>query len=356
MVKAEDKSRGARGDLPPRFARHTHATVDDGWPGDEDLPPPRPTRLHIDAARSIISFNQSPDVPFSRSINPIAGCEHGCIYCYARPSHAYRDLSPGLDFETELFYKPEAATLLRQAFDKPGYAPETICIGANTDPYQPAERQLGLTRALLAVMRDYRHPVSLITKGGGILRDLDLLADLAGQGLTRVLVSLTTLDSELKRCMEPRTASAALRLKVIRELRAAGVPVGVLMSPIIPFINDAEIEAVVAAAAEAGAQTIGYAVLRLPHEVAPLFQDWLFAHYPDRAERVLNRIRDLRGGKLYDARFDQRMRGQGVFSDLIRQRFAQARRRHGLGVRPQEPLRTDLFRVPGRPEQTGFDF
>ena len=356
MSIGRDKSRGAGTQPPARYlAAHSEA-VDDGWPRDEEAPPPRPTRLHPEAARSIVSHNQSPDVPFARSINPIAGCEHGCVYCYARPSHAYRDLSPGLDFETELFVKQDAAALLRREFERPNYVPETIVIGANTDPYQPAERRLGLTRELLQVFLDYRHPVGLITKGGGILRDTDLLAALAQHDLVKVMVSVTTLDVALKRRLEPRTASPALRLRMIRELTAAGVPVGSLVAPVIPFINDGEIEAIVNAIAQAGAREAGYVMLRLPLEVQPLFEDWLAEHYPDRAQRVLARLRDLGGGRTYDARFGHRMRGQGQYAQLIQQRFTLALRRHGLAVRRPAARRTDLFRVPGRPVQTGFDF
>lgn len=351
-----DKSRGSQRDVSHRFARSWIEQCDDGWPREDETAPPRPTTLHRETARSIVSENSSPDVPFSRSINPIAGCEHGCIYCYARPTHAYRDHSPGLEFETELYYKPNAAELLRQQFAGPSYQPETIVIGANTDPYQPAERQLGLTRELLQVFLEHRHPVGLITKGSGILRDLDLLQALAADQLVKVMISVTTLDDELKRRMEPRTASPAMRLKLIRQLHERGIPVGVLVAPVIPFINDAEIEAIIAAVAEAGACEAGYVMLRLPHEVLPLFEDWLQQHYPDRAERVMQRVRDLRGGQNYDSRFGQRMAGQGIFADLIRQRFAKALRQHGLAKRAPAARRTDLFRVPGRPEQGDFGF
>ncbi|RZO87295.1 MAG: PA0069 family radical SAM protein [Oceanococcus sp.] len=351
-----DKTRGAVSRPAGRFAQTTREAVDDGWPQDDDAPAPLATQLFVDHARSIISSNTSPDVPFSRSINPIQGCEHGCVYCYARPDHAYRDLSPGLDFETQLFHKPEAAALLRAAFDKPGYQPQTIVIGGSTDAYQPVERQLGLTRQLLQVFLDYRHPVGLITKGGGVLRDLDLLTQLAQLDLVKVMVSVTTLDNTLKRRMEPRTASPGMRLRMIRELSAAGVPTGVLMAPIIPFINDAEIEAVVAAVADAGACEVGYVMLRLPYELHPMFEDWLATHYPARHERVMNRIRDMRGGKAYDSDFAQRMSGRGPYAELIRQRFDLARRRAGLSARQNAARRTDLFRVPGRPHQQGFDF
>ncbi len=355
MKPPEDRTRGARRNVVHRFARRHTLSVDDGWPQEPDEPAPLPTRLHLDLARSIISRNDSPDVPFSRSINPIAGCEHGCVYCYARPGHAYRDLSPGLDFETELFYKPDAARLLRQSFSARGYRPETIVIGASTDPYQPAERRLGLTRELLDVFLAYRHPVGIITKGGGILRDIDLLAELARLDLVRVMVSVTTLDDELKRIMEPRTASPATRLRVIRSLRQAGVPVGALVAPVIPFINDAEIERIVLAVAQAGADEVGHVLLRLPHELVELFEDWLDQHFPQRRARVMNAIRGMRGGRAYDSRFGQRMSGQGDMAQLLRQRFDVARRKAGLSRRVRPALRCDLFRIPGQPLQQELD-
>lgn len=351
-----DKTRGAQSQPAGRFAQTTRETFDDGWPREDDPAPALATQLFVDNARSIISRNQSPDVPFNRSINPIQGCEHGCVYCYARPDHAYRDLSPGLDFETQLFHKPHAASLLRDAFNKPGYRPETIVIGGSTDAYQPVERQLRLTRELLEVFVEYRHPVGLITKGSGVLRDIDLLGQLATQDLVKVMVSVTTLNNTLKRQMEPRTASPGMRLRMIRELSAAGIPTGVLVAPIIPFINDDEIEAIVAAVAEAGACEVGYVMLRLPYELHPLFEQWLATHYPDRHQRVMNRIRDMRGGKAYDSDYAQRMSGQGPYATLIRQRFDLARKRAGLSARASAARRTDLFRVPGRPVQQGFDF
>ncbi len=356
MHKSTDKTRGAVINPPNRFLAQATAFFDDGWPREDEPAPAQPTRLHIEHARSIVSHNSSPDVPFERSINPIAGCEHGCVYCYARPSHAYRDLSPGLDFETELFYKPEAARLLRETFDKPGYTPQTIVIGANTDPYQPAERTLRLTRELLQVFLDYRHPVGLITKGAGILRDLDLLGKLAEHDLLKVMVSVTSLRPALKRQLEPRTASPAQRLKIIRTLSQAGIATGSLIAPIIPFLNDDELEAMVSAVAEAGATEVGYVMLRLPHELTEIFSTWLDEHYPQRRDRVLNAVRQMRGGKLYDADFSQRMRGQGAYAQLIQQRFELARRKAGLSARGNAARRIDLFRVPGRPQQQGFEF
>ncbi|WP_108124675.1 PA0069 family radical SAM protein [Saccharospirillum mangrovi] len=344
--------------LPPKTratgtqpANRFHAlrleSASDDWPldPDDDLNPDSlATQVDDEKVRTIISTNQSPDIPFDQSINPYRGCEHGCIYCFARPTHAYWDFSPGLDFETRLIAKVGAADRLREALDKPRYHCKPIALGMNTDAYQPLEKQRRITRELLEVLRDYRHPLSLITKGGLILRDLDLLAELAADGLCHVNVSLTTLDNDLKRRLEPRAASPATRLKVIRELTAAGVPTGVLVAPVIPFINDAELEALVDAAADAGAIQARWILLRLPLEIAGLFEDWLQRHFPDRAEHVMARIRDLRGGKVYDSQFGRRMRGQGVYADLISQRFKRACRQRGLNEKSWPPLRTDLFR------------
>lgn len=323
--------------------------VDDGWyqpPEDELCPDSVATEVVAETVRTIISTNQSPDVPFDQSINPYRGCEHGCIYCFARPTHAYWDLSPGLDFETRLIAKPNAAARLREAFDRPGYVPKPIALGVNTDAYQPIEREYRITRSLLEVMADYRHPVSLITKGALILRDLDLLSGLAADGLCSVRISLTTLSNDLKRRMEPRTAAPATRLSVIRQLREAGVPVGIILGPVIPFINDHELEAILAAAAEAGAQRASWIMLRLPLELDDLFQDWLQRQFPDRASHVMNRIRDLRGGRSYDSQFGTRMTGAGPYAELIRQRFTQRARKLGLVLHEAEPLRTDRFRRP----------
>ncbi|WP_165856192.1 PA0069 family radical SAM protein [Marinobacter sp. JSM 1782161] len=323
---------------------------DDGWYHDPDdmlCPDSVATRVVDEQVRSIISHNQSPDVPFDQSINPYRGCEHGCVYCFARPTHAYWDLSPGLDFETQLIAKPNGAQRLREALDKPGYVPSPIALGVNTDAYQPLEKQRRLTRELLKVLRDYRHPVSIITKGALILRDLDILAEMAADGLCSVRVSLTTLDNDLKRKMEPRTAAPATRLKMIRELSGAGIPTGIILGPVIPFINDAEIESILEAAAHSGASRASWIMLRLPLEIHELFEDWLLRHFPDRARHVMNRIRDLRGGKAYDSRFGHRMRGQGIYADLIRQRFNRKARKLALNLHEAEPLRTDLFRRPG---------
>ncbi len=339
------KGRGATHNPDNRFFTTRSTAEDDGWWRAPEPLPPLQTTVGIQQSRRIISRNRSPDVPFDQSINPYQGCEHGCIYCYARPSHAYLDLSPGLDFETRLFAKPEAATLLRAELARPGYQVSVINIGANTDPYQPIEREWRITRSLLEVMRDTRHPVTLITKNALVLRDLDLLGELASMQLVRVMVSVTTLDVGLAGIMEPRASAPHRRLKAIAGLRAAGIPVGVLMAPVIPFINDAEIEQVVAAVAEAGADMAGHVLLRLPHELRELFTAWLQSHFPLRAERVLNALRASRGGRENDPRFGYRMRGEGVYADLLAQRFRQASRRSGLDGR-RDDLRCDLFRPP----------
>ncbi|MFO7995010.1 MAG: PA0069 family radical SAM protein [Marinobacter sp.] len=328
----------------------TDRQCDDSWyrnPDDETCPDSLATEVTDEQVRSIISRNQSPDVPFDQSINPYRGCEHACIYCFARPTHAYWDMSPGLDFETRLIAKPNAAAQLRRELDKPGYRVSPIALGVNTDAYQPVEKQRQITRDILKVLAEYRHPVSIITKGALILRDLDLLSELAGQGLCSVRVSLTTLDNTLKRQMEPRTAAPVTRLKIIRELTAAGVPTGIILGPVIPFINDHEIEAILEAASGAGAQRASWIMLRLPLELDELFQDWLHRHFPQRAEHVMSRIRDLRGGRSYDARWGERMTGTGPYADLVRQRFNRKARSLGLGRHEAEPLRNDLFRRPG---------
>lgn len=345
------KTRGTARNPANRFQPiATDRAFDDGWyqdPDDELCPDSVATEVMRETVTSIISRNQSPDVPFDQSINPYRGCEHACIYCFARPTHAYWDLSPGLDFETRLIAKPNAARKLRETFDKPGYRPSPIALGMNTDAYQPIEREHRITRSLLEVMRDYHHPVSIITKGGLILRDLDLLTELASDNLCSVRISLTTLDNDLKRRMEPRTAAPATRLALIRKLSAAGVPVGIILGPVIPFVNDHEIEGILEAASEAGARQASWIMLRLPYELDELFQDWLQRHFPERASHVMNRIRDLRGGRSYDSTFGRRMTGTGPYAELIRQRFRQRARKLGLNLHQPEPLRTDLFRRPG---------
>jgi DNA repair photolyase len=342
------KGRGATENIGHRFSAFGHEATDDGWPGDDpEAPAPRlNTVLHAVTSRSIVSRNSSPDVPFEASINPYMGCEHGCIYCYARPTHAYWDYSPGLDFETQILYKPNAVELLRQHWRRRGYTVSPIALGANTDPYQPVEAELRITRGLLEGFLEHRHPLTITTKGALIERDLDLLAELAKHHLVGVWVSLTSLDAGLKRSLEPRAAGPATRLRMIRKLQEAGVPVGTLLAPIIPAINDHEIEAMVEAAAEAGAARAGWILLRLPHEVAPLFRDWLEAHFPDRAAHVMSLVQQSRGGRDNDSDFRHRMRGQGHFVELIAQRFRLACRRHGLAGREGFALDCAAFRPP----------
>lgn len=306
-------------------------------------------------AGKIISHNNSPDIPFDRSINPYQGCEHGCIYCYARPSHSYLDLSPGLDFETRVFYKPNAASRLLEEWEKPGYECKPITIGANTDPYQPAEKSTRITRQLLELFDRHSHPVNLITKGSLITRDIDLLASLARRRLCSVAISLPTIDDQLKRIMEPRVPSAAARLRAIEILRDNGVLVSVLLAPLIPAINDAEIEAVIEAVANAGADHAHYIFLRLPHEVKTLFVEWLEAHFPDRAAHVMSLVRQASGGRDYDRRFGVRQTGRGAYAEMLGERFRAACKRRGLtSDRYQQPLDCSQFVRPGQ-QQLGLD-
>ncbi|UVK85815.1 PA0069 family radical SAM protein [Pseudomonas sichuanensis] len=339
------RGRGTTANPHNRFAPNHSVAEDDGW--YQEVPLTQGTEVRIELAKTIIARNTSPDLPFDRSINPYRGCEHGCIYCYARPSHAYWDLSPGLDFETKLIAKTNAAEVLEQQLSKPGYVCAPINLGSNTDPYQPIEREQQLTRRLLEVLLRYRHPVTIVTKGSLVLRDLDLLSELASQRLARVMISLTTLDDELKRTLEPRAAAPKARLRAIRVLREAGVPVGVLCSPMIPMINDSELERLLEAAKAAGAQSAAYMMLRLPLEVAPLFEQWLRDHYPQRADHVLSLIRQSRGGELYDSRFGARMRGEGVFAELLEQRFRKAARRLEFEGREELALDCSAFCPPG---------
>jgi len=307
------------------------------------------TELRAMRAGRIISTNTSPDVPFDRSINPYQGCEHGCVYCYARPSHSYLNLSPGLDFETRIFYKPNATERLIEEWEKQGYECRPITIGANTDPYQPAERKLGITRKLLEAFLEYKHPVSLISKGGLMSRDLDLLANLASKKLCSVAISVPTMDRSLKRLLEPRVPSAGIRIRLIEELTAVGVPTSLLMAPIIPAINDREIETVVAQAAAAGVRHATYIFLRLPHEVRDIFVEWLETHMPDRAAHVMSLVRQAGGGQDYDNRFGIRQRGRGPYADMISKRFKAACRKHGLSAgRYQDRLDCSQFRRPGQ--------
>lgn len=312
------------------------------------------TVLRAMPAGRIISTNDSPDVPFDRSINPYQGCEHGCVYCYARPSHGYLDLSPGLDFETQIFYKPDAAARLLQAWEKPGYVCKPITLGANTDPYQPAERRLTLTRDLLDLFLKHRHPVNIITKGVLVCRDLDILSELAAARLCSVAISLPTLDPTLKRVMEPRVPSAKSRLKALEALSNAGVPTSVLVAPLIPAINDHEIEQILRSAAACGARQARYIFLRLPHEVKTIFADWLATHFPQRADRVSSLVRQASGGRDYDSRFGVRQTGRGPYAKMLQSRFAAASRRFGLSANAyQQPLDCGLFQGPG-PRQLGL--
>lgn len=322
--------RGATTNPEGRFEGQRFEAADDGWGSLDELPRRPETVVAADHPRSAITRNQSPDVPFEQSVNPYQGCEHGCIYCFARPSHAYWNLGPGLDFETRLFHKPALAELLDRELSSPRYTCKPINLGANTDPYQPIEAEYRTTRRLLEVLLAHRHPVTIVTKGALILRDLDLLESLAAQRLVSVMVSLTTLDDALKRALEPRAASPQARLRVIRELTAAAVPVGVLLAPMIPALNDHEIESLLEAAARHGATRAGHMLVRLPHELGDLFEQWLREHYPARADRVLNLLREARGGRLNDPRFGHRMRGEGPYARLMSARFDAACRRHGF--------------------------
>jgi DNA repair photolyase len=341
------KGRGAVSNPAGRFAKNSVSATDDGWGIlDEELPTVA-TQVRPEAARSIITRNDSPDIPFTQSINPYRGCEHGCIYCYARPSHAYVDLSPGLDFETQLFFKRDAASLLRRALVAPSYECAPIALGANTDPYQPIERKLRVTREILEVLAACAHPVTIVTKGAALIgRDIDLLGVMAGRRLVSVFVSITTLDAALKRSLEPRAASPRARLDVIERLARAGIPVGVMVAPIIPALTDHEIEKILAAAADAGARSANYVLLRLPHEVAPLFDEWLGAHVPLRAEHVRSRLRAMRGGRRNDPRFGARLLGEGSDAELLARRFSIARRRYGLESDDAFELDTTQFVAP----------
>ncbi len=343
------KGRGAVSNPPVRFESTAREAFDDGWGSLADLAdlPPLPTTLLKDGARSAMAFNNSPDIGFDRSINPYRGCEHGCIYCYARPSHAFLGHSPGLDFETLLYFKPDLPALLERELRRPGYTPRPVALGANTDPYQPVERTLSLTRGVLEVLERFGHPVTVVTKSAGVLRDLDILKRLAARNLVHVCLSVTTLDPKLHRRMEPRAASSAKRLETIRTLADAGIPVTVLVAPIIPAINEHEIEAILKASYEAGAREAGYVILRLPHELKDLMRDWLIEHYPDKMKHVFSLVQETRGGKEYDSSWGQRMTGVGPYAWMIGRRFEAASERFGFNKRRLK-LRTDLFEAPAR--------
>lgn len=356
------KSRGALSNPGSRFSDQQATDCDDGWgtldeairEAGEQAPV---TRLHADPARRVISRNQSPDVPFSASINPYKGCSHGCIYCFARPTHEYLDLSAGLDFETEIYYKPDAAERLEAELRAPDYRCTPITLGANTDPYQPDEKHLRVTRSLLEVASRFNQPVSIVTKGALVCRDLDLLADMARRHLVSVFVSLTSLDNAVKRSLEPRAASPAQRLRTMAALHGAGIPVGVLIAPVIPMITDAELEALVARAADAGAVSAGYILLRLPHGVKQLFREWLATHFPARAAHVMSLINQMRGGRDNDANWGTRMTGTGPYAEMIERRFRLACRRAGLSSGHRITLNTTGFAPPpATGDQGAFDF
>ncbi|MBN9590496.1 MAG: PA0069 family radical SAM protein [Alphaproteobacteria bacterium] len=363
------RGRGAVSNTVGRYEKLTRVLLDDGWSNsrqapaararkpvwseeeawDNDALPPLRTEVTLDATRTIIARNQSPDLSFDQSINPYRGCEHGCIYCFARPSHAYLGMSPGVDFESRLFAKPDAAKLLARELSAPGYVPKTIAIGTNTDPYQPVERTMRITRSILEVLRDFRHPVAIVTKSTLILRDLDILSEMAEMGLAKAALSITTLDRKLARAMEPRAGTPARRIQAIHALAEAGVPAGVMFAPAIPALNDHEMEAVLTAAKGAGARSAGYVLLRLPLEIKDLFREWLDANVPDRARHVMTLVRSMRGGKDYDSNWNTRMKGTGPYAEMMARRFHMAVKRLGLN-QPSRPLALGKFR---RPPQSG---
>jgi len=352
LADANRRGRGSVTNESGRFERLSRAAFDDGWSADDpaELPlPPFRTETTLERAVTIITRNDSPDIPFDRSINPYRGCEHGCSYCYARPTHAYLGLSPGLDFESRLYAKPNAAELLERELAAPGYQPREIALGANTDPYQPIERQFRITRGILEVLARTNHPVTIVTKSASVVRDIDLLAPMAARGLARVALSLTTLDGKLARAMEPRASTPARRLEAIRQLSAAGVPTAVLTAPIIPAINDHEIERLLEAASEAGAREANYVLLRLPLELRELFREWLLTHYPGKLRHVMSLVQSTRGGKDYVSNFGERQVGTGYFAELVAKRFRLASDRLELRRRSAQRLRTDLFTPPQLP-------
>lgn len=346
------RGRGSLSNDSGRFERLSRISLDDGWGSLEEAPPLK-THVTEEAARTIITRNTSPDIPFDRSINPYRGCEHGCVYCFARPTHAFMGLSAGLDFESRLFVKPNAPALLRAELSKPGYEPKPIAMGTNTDPYQPVEQQYRLTRRILEVLDEFNHPVTIVTKSARIVRDLDILAPMAARGLARVALSITTLDARLARTMEPRASTPARRFEAMRLLNASGIPTGVMVAPIIPALNDMEIEKILAGAHYAGACDANYVLLRLPLEIKDLFREWLEENVPDRAKHVMSLIRSIRGGKDYDPQWGRRMQGDGPYAWQIARRFEIATRRLGFD-KPSTKLDCSQFRVPGRGIQMSF--
>jgi DNA repair photolyase len=340
------RGRGAPSNLEGRYESVRRAAVDDGWARDEAEPVPLRTEVTRESAKSIIARNESPDIPFDQSINPYRGCEHGCVYCYARPTHAYLGLSPGLDFETRIFAKTNAAELLRRELAAPGYRPSAIALGANTDPYQPVERDLRITRSILEVLAECAHPFTIVTKNALVERDIDLIAPMAAQRMARAYLSVTNLDAALARKLEPRASAPYRRLEAIRRLADAGIPVGVIVAPLIPFVTDRYMEEILERARDAGATMAGRILLRLPHEVAPLFKEWLATHYPLKADHVMSLVRQMRGGKDYESGFGVRQTGTGTFAELIGKRFDLACQRLGLNRRTREGLDTSRFRPP----------
>jgi DNA repair photolyase len=333
---------------PPAAPRPADDGWDDGWRDDDLVPPPLRTEVIRDATRTIIARNNSPDISFDRSINPYRGCEHGCIYCFARPTHAYLGMSPGIDFESRLFAKPNAAALLAKELSAPGYVPRTIAMGTNTDPYQPIEKKMRITRSILEVLREFRHPVGIVTKSPLILRDIDILSEMASMGLAKAALSVTTLDRKLARMMEPRAGTPSRRLQAIEALTDAKIPTAVMFAPVIPALNDSEMEAVLSAAGDAGARSAGYVLLRLPLEIKDLFREWLEGNVPDRAKHVMSLVRQMRGGKDYDSQWHTRMRGTGPYAEMIARRFHMATKRFGLNQQSSRPLDTAKFRRPPR--------
>jgi DNA repair photolyase len=342
----EERRRGRGAGLNPtgRFEPITRDVFDDGWGAIEELPPFK-TEVQVEKPRTIITRNDSPDISFDRSINPYRGCEHGCVYCFARPTHSYMGLSPGLDFESKLFAKPDAARLLERELGKDGYQPRTIAIGTNTDPYQPIEREYRIMREVLEVLEACGHPVGIVTKSALVVRDIDILSRMAERGLAKVALSVTTLDRRLARTMEPRASTPTKRLEAMKALNEAGVPASVMIGPVVPGLNDSEIERILDSARAAGAREAGYVLLRLPLEVAPIFKDWLLRHYPDRYRHVMSLIRSMRDGKDYDSEWGKRMKGTGPYAWQIGRRFELAAKRLGLNLEKQT-LRTDLFVAP----------
>lgn len=343
-VKNNNKGRGTLNAPGARFLANTRVAEEDGWDLPEDSRTVR-TTVTVEKSRTVISRNQSPDIPFESSINPYRGCEHGCIYCYARPTHAYMDLSPGIDFESKLFVKPDAADLLRKEISKPGYRCTPIALGTNTDPYQPIERDWKITRQVIEVLNACNHPLTIVTKSWLVEKDIDLLSEMAGKNLAQVFISVTTLDTTLARKLEPRATSPRRRLETLASLHNAGIPAGVMFAPVIPALNDTEMENILAEAAAAGVENAGYVMLRLPHEVKILFREWLQTHYPMKAGHVMNMVRDIRGGRDNDPEFGSRMRGKGVYAGMIEQRFRKTCQRLGLN-RNRARLDTGKFIAP----------